>query len=122
MSEIQGIARLKIHAGKLDDFKAVTEKCIGVVRTRDTGTLQYEIYLNEDQTECVVLERYRDSDALIEHSKNIGKLMEEMMQTCSGGGEVCGNASDVLRKQLDGSPVRVFSTFKKVSFDDSGAT
>ena len=27
-----------------------------VVRTKDTGTLQYEIYVNDDQSECIVLE------------------------------------------------------------------
>ena len=114
MSEIQGIARLKIHPGKLEEFKRVSDKCIEVVRKKDTGTLQYEIYLNDDQSECVVLERYRDSDALLAHHANIGTLMNEMMETCSGGGEVCGDVSKELRKQLDGSPVRVFSTYKKV--------
>jgi quinol monooxygenase YgiN len=43
-----------------------------IVRTKDTGTLQYEIYFNDDQSECIVLERYRDSEALIEHLANLG--------------------------------------------------
>ena len=28
-----------------------------IVRTRDSGTLQYEIFLNEDESEAVVFER-----------------------------------------------------------------
>src|SRR5882762_10871401 len=49
MSEIQGIARLQIHDGKLEEFKRVASQCMQVVRTKDTGTLQYELYFNEDQ-------------------------------------------------------------------------
>jgi quinol monooxygenase YgiN len=54
MSELQTIARLKIHPGKLDEFKRVAAKCMELVRTKDTGTLQYEMYINHDNTaECV---------------------------------------------------------------------
>jgi hypothetical protein len=34
-----------------------------IVRTKDTGTLQYDIYFNDDQSECIVLERFSDSEA-----------------------------------------------------------
>ena len=40
------------------------------MRTKDTGTLQYELCFNSENTECLVLERYRDSQALIEHGKD----------------------------------------------------
>jgi len=112
MNEIQGIARLKILDGKLEEFKRVTSQCMEVVRTKDTGTLQYEVYFNEDQTECLVLERYRDSQSLLEHLNNIGELMGALLKTCTGSGEVCGKASPELIKALDGSPVRLFSPYK----------
>ena len=32
MTEIHGIARLKIHAGKLDEFKRLQAKCLEIVR------------------------------------------------------------------------------------------
>ena len=67
MNEIQGIARLKIHDGKLEEFKRVSSQCTEVARTKDTGTLQYELYFNKDQTECLVLERYRDSQSRHTH-------------------------------------------------------
>jgi quinol monooxygenase YgiN len=38
MSEIQVTARLKIHDGKLEEFKRVAEKCLQSVRTKDSGT------------------------------------------------------------------------------------
>ena len=45
-----------------------------IVRAKDTGTLQCEIYFSDDQSECIVLERYRDSEALLEHAANLGEL------------------------------------------------
>jgi quinol monooxygenase YgiN len=114
MNEIQGIARLKIHDGKLEEFKRVAAQCMEVVRTKDTGTLQYELYFNQDQTECLVLERYRDSQSLMEHLSNIGGLMDAMLKTCTGSGEVCGNATPELIKALEGSPVRLFSPFQSL--------
>jgi quinol monooxygenase YgiN len=111
MQEIQGIARLKIHPGKLDEFKRLSAKCMELVRTKDKGTLQYESYLNADGTECLVLERYRDSQALLDHFRNMGETMVEMFQVCTGFGEVCGIVSPELRKALEGGPVRIFTPF-----------
>jgi quinol monooxygenase YgiN len=65
MSELQGIARLKIHHGKLEEFKRLAAKCMESVRTRDTGTLQYDWFFSSDYAECVVHERYRDSEAFL---------------------------------------------------------
>ena len=67
MDEIKGIARVKFHPGKVEEWKGLTEEAMEIVRTKDTGTLQYEIFLNEDETEAIVFERYRDADAAIEH-------------------------------------------------------
>jgi hypothetical protein len=38
--------------------KRLSAQCMEIVRTKDTGTLQYETYVNDDQSECIVLERY----------------------------------------------------------------
>ena len=41
-----------------------------MVRTKDTGTLQYELYFNSDNTECLAFERYRDSQVLVKPRRN----------------------------------------------------
>ncbi|MBP7450804.1 MAG: antibiotic biosynthesis monooxygenase [Flavobacteriales bacterium] len=79
MSEIQGIARQKIHPGKLDEFKHLAAECMRSAREKDTGTLQYDFYFNTDESECIVYERYRDSAALLEHTQNLGDLMGKVM-------------------------------------------
>ena len=52
MSELQGIARFKIHEGKLDEFKRLRAQVMEILRTKDTGTLQYDTYFNDDRSEC----------------------------------------------------------------------
>jgi quinol monooxygenase YgiN len=81
VSELQGIGRFKFHEGKLEEFKRLSAQCMEIVRTQDTGTLQYDIYLNADQSQCIVLERYKDSEALIEHAAHPGDLTEAILAT-----------------------------------------
>jgi quinol monooxygenase YgiN len=93
VSELQGIARFKFDEGKLEEFKRLSAQCMEIVRAKDTGTLQYEIYVNDDQSERIILERYKDSEALIQHAANVGGLMEAILATGSVSGELPGEPS-----------------------------
>ena len=114
MSELQGIARWQIHADELEEFKRLSARCLEIVRTEDTGTLQYETYFNDDESECIVLERYRDSEALSEHLAHIGDLMGAILATGSISGELLGDASAELRAQLADSGVGLFTPFQSM--------
>jgi hypothetical protein len=74
-------------------------------------TLQYDIYFNDDQSECIVLERFRDSQALIEHAAHLGDLSEAVLAIVSVvHGELLGEPSAELRAKLAGSEVPVLFT------------
>jgi quinol monooxygenase YgiN len=100
MQEIKGIARVKFRPGKVHEWKRLTEQAMEIVRTKDRGTLQYEIFFNEDETEAIVFERYRDAASAIEHFSNISHLMEPIMETASVTGEVLGTPNEQMREQL----------------------
>ena len=101
MSELQGIARFRIHDGKLDEFKRLSAEAREIVRTKDPGTLQYEIYFNDDESECIVLERFKDSEALIEHTANLGDLSEAILSIVSVvHGELLGEPNAEIRANL----------------------
>src|SRR3984957_19824394 len=114
VSELRGIARFKFHGGNLEEFKRLSAKCMEIVRAKDTGTLQYEIYFNDDQSECVVLERYRDSEALIEHAAHLGDLGEAIFATGWVSGELLGELSAELRAQMVASGVRPFTPYQSM--------
>ena len=84
------------------------------VRTRDTGTLQYDWFFSSDYAECVVHERYRDSEALLEHAANLGDAMDALLETCSISGEVCGTPNPELMKTLEGSGARIYSPYQSI--------
>ena len=110
MSELLGIVRFKFHEGKLEEYKRLAARCMEIVRTKDTGTLQYDTYFNDDQSECIVVERYRDSQALIEHAAHLDHLMEAILATGSVSGELLGEPSAELRAKLAGSEAPVLFT------------
>src|SRR6266550_250467 len=112
MSELWGIARFKFHEGKLEEFKRLSAQAMEIVRTMDTGTLQYDIYFNDDQSECIVLERYRDSEALIEHGANLGELSQAILATGSVTGELLGEPTAELRAKMVGGAVRLFTPYQ----------
>jgi quinol monooxygenase YgiN len=109
MKEIKGIARVKFFPGKLEEWKRLTAEAMEIVRTRDTGTLQYEIFFNADETEAVVFERYRDADAALEHFANIGHSMVPIMATATVTGEVLGTPNAKMRKNLTGDQPKLFT-------------
>ena len=111
MSELQGVGWIKFHEGELEEFEHLQVQCAEIVRAKDTGTLQYEIYLGDDQSEGIVLERYRDSRALIEHSTNIGELGPAILATGLATSTLLGEPSADLRAKLLGGPARLFMPF-----------
>lgn len=110
-TELMGIARFKIHEGKLEDFKRLSAECMQIARTKDTGTLQYDVYINEDRLEAVVIERYKDSEALIQHLTNNSSAAKEIFLTGTITGELLGEPNEKLKAMLAGSKEpRLFTT------------
>jgi quinol monooxygenase YgiN len=113
MNEILAVVRLKIRDGKLDEFKRLALQYMQIVRAKDTGTLQFELYFNEDQTECLLFEKYRDLQSLLQHQDNLASLHDALAQTCSGSeGEAFAKTTPELIKALAGSGVRLFDLFQ----------
>jgi quinol monooxygenase YgiN len=115
VSELLGIARFKFHEGKVEEFKRLSAQAMEIVRAKDSGTLQYDIYLDDDESECMVIERYRDSAALMEHFENLGDLSQAIIATVSVvHGEVLGEVSAELRANLANGPVQLFTPYRSM--------
>ncbi|HET9085657.1 MAG TPA: antibiotic biosynthesis monooxygenase family protein [Candidatus Limnocylindrales bacterium] len=111
MSELLGIARFRFHEGKRDEYLRLAEQADALVAANEPGTLQYDLFLNDDQTECMIVERYRDSEAAIAHAANVGHLFADVFATVElVHGELLGDLSDELRSNLAGSEVPVVFT------------
>src|SRR6188472_1725542 len=99
-TELHAIVRFRFHDGAVEEFKRLSAQCMEIVRAKDTGTLQYDTFFNADETECIVLERFQDSDALVQHGENLAHLMDAIIATGSVSGELLGDLSAELRARF----------------------
>lgn len=114
MNEIHVIARLRIHDDKLEEFKRLAARAMELTRAKDTGTMEYAWFFSSDATECVICEKYRDSQAFLEHLANLGETMAALGELCTASGELYGTPSPELRRALEGSPMRLFTPYQSL--------
>lgn len=91
-----------ILPGKLEAFLSVVRDLVAS-SAEESGTLDYDWYLNADNTVCHTYERYRNSDAVIAHATTFGRsFAERFLQTCRQIGlDVYGAPNDAARALLD---------------------
>jgi len=114
VSELLGIVRFKFHEGQVEEFKRLSAQAMEIVRARDTGTLQYDTYFNADESEAIVIERFRDSQALLEHGEHVTALMEPIIATALVTGELLGELSPKLRAKMTGDNPQLFRLYKSM--------
>ena len=112
MEQIKVIARVKIHYGKLAEFKQWASDAIAIVRAKDAGTSEYDWYFNADETECVVKETYEDSNAVMAHLGNVGELLAKGAEFGDMTLEVYGNPSEELANATADMNPAVYTFFK----------
>jgi quinol monooxygenase YgiN len=112
MSQLQISARLKIHPGKVEAFKATAKACLACVREKEKDALQYDWFFNQDETECVVRETYADSDALLAHIGGLGDLMGDLLASADIFVELYGKPSEALVQACEGMAIEVFDVFQ----------
>lgn len=112
MSELQVTARFRVPGDRLDQFRELARRCMAIVGEKDSGTLRYDWFFNDDKTECVVREIYRDSDAVLEHIANLGETMGELLAVAEIGVELFGEPSAQLMQAAAGLSPRVYAPFR----------
>ncbi|MDX1520151.1 MAG: antibiotic biosynthesis monooxygenase [Anaerolineae bacterium] len=94
---IRWIVKLSINEENLDEFKKIAAKLIEKTEA-EPGVLGYEWFFSEDESECCIFEWYKDSEAVLAHSANIGDMLPTFFSLCKPlSWEIYGNASDELK-------------------------
>jgi quinol monooxygenase YgiN len=108
LGELVGIARFRFHPGRVEEYKRLTAEAMEIVRAKEPGTLEYSIYMNEDETEAVAIERFASSEALLEHGANMSEISPAVLETANVEGELLGDPSPELRALLTGPEPELF--------------
>src|SRR5258708_38838725 len=108
MGELLGIARFRFHPGKVEEYKRLSEQAMDIVRAKESGTLEYAIYFNEDESEAVVIERFASSEALLAHGANMAEISPAVLATATVEGELLGEPNAEIRAHLTGPEPQLF--------------
>lgn len=109
MSELVISARFDVHAGKLEEFQSIIATAIQKVRANEPRTLQYNWYHSDDHSRYIVLERYQDSDALLEHLADVGEELGAFLEVSDLKVDVFGTPSAELVEATAAIPIRVYT-------------
>lgn len=67
----------KVHAGKLDTFKALGEKMVAKTQAEDS-CLHYSFSFNDHEAHC--REGYTDAQGILTHLDNVGELLQQALE------------------------------------------
>lgn len=86
-----------------------------LARAKDPGTIRYDIFLNDEETEAVVYEEYESSEAALKHFENMGDNANAIFNIVDMKGETWGDPSGELRKGLEGHGVRILKPLLRLT-------
>ena len=112
--EIRFKAEFIINEGKLEEYKKLINEMGEAVKANEPDTLEYQFYLNKDETKCVVHETFANSAAALAHNEsNASKTILPRIFNIARLSrlEVYGNPNYHLRNVLMGFDSQIFSPF-----------
>lgn len=103
-----------IEKDNVKQFKKLIREMSEVVKANESDTLEYQFYLNEDETICIVHETYVDSKAALAHNESLASktiLPRIFNKAHLDRLDVYGMPNDELKKVLSGINSHVFNLF-----------
>ena len=82
-----------------------------IVRTKDTGTLQYDIYFNDDQSELHRPRAVRGLRGALEHTARLGDMMDAILATGSVPASFWVSRASSSERSWQTAPVCFFTPF-----------
>ena len=114
MSHFELHAHLRVRPGQLEGFKAQAAELIRITREKDTKTLRYDWFINEDGTDCEVHEAYVNEQGLFEHNMHVMEARAVLFRDyafdhrMTAFGEVSQQFRELSKKHADGFAIYGF--------------
>ena len=64
----------KVRAGELENMSRAIEQLVAATR-KEKGVIYYDFWLSDDNSTIYIHERYKDSNATLDHMENVGNLL-----------------------------------------------
>jgi quinol monooxygenase YgiN len=107
-------AEFAIKEGKADEFKKLVQDMGRAVQGSEPSTVEYQFFLNQGETRCIVHETYANSEAALAH--NAGAASQTILPKIFSVSsiirfDVYGNPSEELQKVLASFGAQVYHLF-----------
>ena len=113
-NQIHFRAEFTIEEGKIEEYKKLVRDMSRVVEANEPYTINYQFYLNRDETKCIVHETYANSEAVLAHFTGIASqtiLPKIFGLSRISRFDVYGNPSTELQKVLTSFGPQTFNLF-----------
>ena len=107
-------AEFNIEEGKIEEYKKLVQDISRVVKANEPYTINYEFYLNSDETTCIVHESYANSEAILAHNAGVASqtiLPKIFSVSMISRFDVYGNSSEELQKVLTSFGPQTYNLF-----------
>jgi quinol monooxygenase YgiN len=113
-NQIQFRAEFTIQEGKIEEYKKLVQDMSRVVEANEPDTINYQFYLNRDETKCIVYESYANSEAVFAHNNGVASqtILPKIFHVSRiSRFEVYGNPSEELQKVLTNFSPQTYNLF-----------
>src|SRR5436309_1982879 len=113
-NQIHFRVELTIAPGKIEEFKRLVQDMSRMVEADEPDTMNYQFYLNETETKCVVHETYVNSEGALVHNASIASqtILPKIFSVSKiSRFDVYGNPSKELQKVLRSVHPQTYNLF-----------
>lgn len=115
MNRFQAVVRFAIHEAEAKAFERIAGEMIRLTREKDTGTVRFDIFLNDDGTEAVFYEEFVSPEARLEHLQNMGEYVAAMLAIGTMRADVWANPDPALRASVEGFDVTFYTPYLRMA-------
>jgi quinol monooxygenase YgiN len=107
-------AEFAIEQGKIQEYKKLIQELGKMVEANEPNTINYQFYLNKDETKCIVHETYVNSEAALAHNNGVASrtILPRVFSLAKiSRFDVYGSPSEELQKLLANFGAVTFNLF-----------
>jgi quinol monooxygenase YgiN len=112
--QIHFIAEFDIEEGKIEEYKKLVKEMSLMVKATEPETLNYQFYINQDNTKCIVHETYSNSEAVFAHANGVASkiILPKIFNVARiSKFDVYGNPCEELQKVLTSFSPQIYNLF-----------
>jgi quinol monooxygenase YgiN len=113
-NQIEFRAEFIIEEGKIEEYKKLVHEMSRMVEANEPDTMNYQFYLNRDETKCMVHETYTNSEAVLAHNNGVASqtILPKIFSVARiSRFDVYGDPSEELQKMLASFNPQTYNLF-----------